>query len=273
MSPLMPVNFTKIIFTVTIWILQPCCILIGIVIIGPEDQQELWILGILGVSLVFQSGDVVDLWFQGKSQNKKGVYARLSAYLFANALKILLIILKAKLVAFVIVVVLENVLVALAMYISYRNYPSKGKWLKSWALARQLFSESWPYLISGISIMTYMRIDQVMIKEMLGKYELGLFSAVTPFAAVWNVIPVIICAVLFPYMSRKKMESAEEFRRYLVYLFRLFWVISIALVILTNLFSHFLVRKLYGDAYLESASILNIYIFTIIPIFLGVAQK
>jgi PST family polysaccharide transporter len=252
-----------------VWI----CILIGIVIIGPEDQQELWILGILGVSLVFQSGDVVDLWFQGKSQNKKGVYARLSAYLFANALKILLIILKAKLVAFVIVVVLENVLVALAMYISYRNYPSKGKWLKSWALARQLFSESWPYLISGISIMTYMRIDQVMIKEMLGKYELGLFSAVTPFAAVWNVIPVIICAVLFPYMSRKKMESAEEFRRYLVYLFRLFWVISIALVILTNLVSHFLVRKLYGDAYLESASILNIYIFTIIPIFLGVAQN
>jgi PST family polysaccharide transporter len=252
-----------------VWI----CILIGIVIIGPEDQQELWILGILGVSLVFQSGDVVDLWFQGKSQNKKGVYARLSAYLFANAIKILLIILKAKLIAFVTVVVLENVLVALAMYISYRNYPSKSKWQNSWALARQLFSESWPYLISGISIMTYMRIDQVMIKEILGKYELGLFSAITPFAAVWNVIPVIICAVLFPYMSRKKMESAEEFRRYLVYLFRLFWIISIALVIFTNLFSHFFVRKLYGDAYFESAYILNIYIFTIIPIFLGVAQN
>ena len=249
------------------------CILIGIVITDPKNQQGHWILGILGASLIFQSGDVVDLWFQGNSQNKRGVYAKLSAYLFANVIKVLLIILGAKLMAFVIVVVLENILVALAMYISYRFYPCKDKWLKSWALARQLIAESWPYLISGVSIMTYMRIDQVMIKEILGKYELGLFSAIMPFAAVWNVIPVIICAVLMPYMSRKKVESTEEFNRYLVYLFRLFWIISIPLVLLTNLGSHFLIRKMYGDAYLEAVPILNIYILTIIPIFLGVAQN
>ena len=248
-------------------------ILIGFAITDSGNKQGLWILGIVGASLIFQSGDVVDLWFQGKSQNKRGVYAKLSAYLIANVIKIILIILGAKLIAFAIVVALEAAFVAVAMSVSYRFYPSKDKWLISWIVARQLIAESWPYLISGISIMVYMRIDQVMIKEMLGEYELGLFSAVLPFATIWNVVPVIICTVLLPYMTRKKVESTEEFNRYLVFLFRSFWGISIVLVLFTNLLSHFFIANFYGDAYKEAIPVLNIYILTIIPVFLGVAQN
>jgi PST family polysaccharide transporter len=249
------------------------CILICFAIADSGNKQGLWILGIVGASLIFQSGDVVDLWFQGKSQNKRGVYAKLSAYLIANVIKIILIILSAKLIAFAIVVALEAAFVALAMSLSYRFYPSNDKWLKSWVVARQLIAESWPYLISGISIMIYMRIDQVMIKEMLGEYELGLFSAILPFATIWNVVPVIICSVLLPYMTRKKVESTEEFNRYLAYLFRSFWGISIVVVLFTNLLSNFFIANFYGDAYKEAIPVLNIYILTIIPVFLGVAQN
>jgi len=249
------------------------CILVGFSIADSENSEGLWILGIVGASLMFHAGDVVDLWFQGKSQNKRGVYAKLSAHLIVNVIKIALIILGAELIAFAIAIFLEAALVALAMYISYRFYPCKDKWINSWKLAGQLIRESWPYLISGISIMIYMRIDQVMIKEILGEYELGLFSAVLPLATIWNVVPVIICGLLLPYMTRKKIESTEEFSRYLVYLFRSFWVTSIALVLLTNLLSHFFIKTIYGDSYLEAVPVLNIYILTIIPVFLGVAQN
>ena len=251
------------------WIL----IFIGFAITDTGDKQGLWILGIVGASLIFQSSDVVDLWFQGTSQNKRGVYAKLSVYLLGNVIKVALIFLSAELMAFAIVVAVEAAFVSLAMYMSYRFYPCKDGWLKSWTLAKQLITESWPYLISGVSIMIYMRVDQIMIKEMLGEYELGLFSAVLPFATVWNVVPVIICAVLLPYLSRKKVESREDFDRYLVYLFRSFWVISIGLVLLTNLCSSFVIGHIYGDAYQDAIPVLNIYILTIIPVFLGVAQN
>jgi len=248
-------------------------IFISFAITGTGDKQGLWILGIVGASLIFQSSDVVDLWFQGTSQNKRGVYAKLSAYLLVNLIKVVLIFLGAELMAFAIVVTVEAAFVSLAMYISYRFYPCKDGWNKSWVLAKQLIIESWPYLISVASIMIYMRIDQIMIKEMLGEYELGLFSAVLPFSTVWNVVPVIICAVLLPYLSRKRVESIKDFDRYLVYLFRSFWVISIGLVLLTNLGSSFVIGHIYGIAYQEAIPVLNIYILTVIPVFLGVAQN
>ncbi|MDH6504731.1 flippase [Polynucleobacter sphagniphilus] len=248
-------------------------ILIYFAISDPENKQGIWIFGIVGASLIFQSSDVVDLWFQGKSQNKRGVYAKLSAFLIANVIKVVLIVLSAKLISFAIVVALEAAVVALSMCISYSFYPSRKKWLKSWKLAKQLIKESWPYLISGVSIMIYMRIDQVMIKEMLGENELGLFSAALPFATIWNVVPVVICAVLLPYMSKKRLESSKEFNRYLVYIFRFFWASSIALIIFTNLASHFLIANFYGDSYKEAIPVLDIYILTITPIFLGVAQN
>lgn len=251
------------------WVL----ILIGFELTASGDRQDIWILGIVGASLIFQSGDVVDLWFQGKSQNKRGVYAKLSAYLVANVIKVALIVLSAELMAFAIVVALEAAIVALAMYISYSFYPCRSRWLKSWKLAKQLMMESWPYLISGVSIMIYMKIDQVMIKEILGEYELGVFSAALPFANIWNVLPVIICAVLLPYMSRIKVESSEKFNRTLVYIFRSFWVISISLIFLTTLLSHFLVTTIYGESYKDAIPVLNIYILTITPVFLGVAQN
>ena len=248
-------------------------ILIYFAISDPENKQGIWILGIVGASLIFQSSDVVDLWFQGKSQNKRGVYAKLSAFLIANIIKVVLIVLSAELMSFAIVVALEAAVVALSMCISYSFYPSGKKWLKSWKLAKQLIKESWPYLISGVSIMIYMRIDQVMIKEMLGESELGLFSAAMPFATIWNVIPVIICTVLLPYMSRQKIDAPKYFDKYLSYIFRSFWVIALALILLTNLLSHFFIMNTYGSSYQEAIPILNIYVLTLIPVYLGVAQN
>lgn len=251
------------------WIL----IVLGFVLVDAGNKEGIWILGIVGASLIFQAGDVVDLWFQGRSQNKRGVYAKLSAYLIANAIKVYLIVIGAELLAFAVVVAAESLLVALAMFISYYYFPCRAFWSRSWSLGMELLVESWPYLIGALSIMIYMRIDQIMIKEMLGEYELGLFSATLPFISLWNVVPVVICAVLMPYMTRKKLESSADFRRYLVYLFRSFWAISIALVLVTNLFSDFLITTFYGDAYKGAIPILNIYILTIIPVFLGVAQN
>lgn len=248
-------------------------ILIGFAIADPENKQGIWILGIVGASLIFQIGDVVDLWFQGKSQNKRGVYAKLSAFLVANLIKVALVLLGADLMSFAIAVALEAALVALCMSVSYSFYPCKNRWHKNWALAKQLFMESWPYLISGVSIMIYMRIDQVMIKEMLGEYELGLFTAALPFVNIWNVVPVILCTVLLPYMSRQRVESPTLFYQYLSYLFRSFWLIALGLVLLTNVFSDFLMINTYGHSYQEAIPILNIYVLTLIPVFLGVAQN
>ena len=121
--------------------------------------------------------------------------------------------------------------------------------------------------------MIYMRVDQLMIKEILGNYELGLFSIILPISNIWNMIPVVICSILAPYFARIYIESEEKFDKYLSYLFRVFWGISIIVIVFTIFFSEFIVNNIYGVLYKPSIQILEIYIFTNIPVFLGVGQN
>lgn len=247
-------------------------VMVGYAVLNGVNNQEIYILGLVGAALIFQSADVIDLWFQGKSQNKRGVIAKLFSYLVSSSIKVVLILNEASLIAFASVIALESALVAVTLFISYAYFPCGKKWIMSTTLGRKLIVECWPYIISGISIMIYMRIDQIMIKEMLGEFELGLFSVILPLSNIWNMLPVIICTIIAPYMARIQLESSEVFDQYLSYLFRSFWAICAILIILTITFSKIIVYEVYGELYKSAIPILNIYIFTNIPVFLGVGQ-
>lgn len=235
-------------------------------------DQGIWIIALVGAGMIFQVADTVDLWFQGNSQSKRTVLAKTSAYLISNAIRVALILFEAPLMAFAIVIALEGALTAIALHFSYKRFPCNEIWQKHYPEAKKLLQESWPYLISGFSIMLYMRIDQIMIKEMLGERELGIFAAITPISNLWNMIPAAICVSLAPLMARKKLAGSQDLNEALVKMFRFFWVFSIAVVICIISISKFIIELMYGQAYIESIPILNIYVLTCIPVAMGLGQ-
>lgn len=236
------------------------------------DGQGIWIVTLVGAGMVFQVADTVDLWFQANSQSKRTVLAKASAYLISNTLRIALILAEAPLIAFAIIVAIEGALTALALHASYKQFPLKAAWQKHIPEAKKLLRESWPYMISGFSIMLFMRIDQLMIKSILGEHDLGIFSAIVPISSLWNMIPVAICASLAPMFAKKRLEGLQIFNESLVKVFRLFWVICFGVVGLTWLFSAPIIHLMYGSAYKQAVPVLNIYVFTCIPVFMGVGQ-
>ena len=236
------------------------------------EGQGIWIAALVGAGMIFQAADTVDLWFQGNSQSKRTVLAKVSAYLISNVIRVGLILLEAPLIAFAVVIALEAALTAFALYLSYKRFPCNGVWHKHYPEAKKLLQESWPYLISGLSIMLYMRIDQIMIKSMLGERELGIFAAIIPISNLWNMIPVAICASIAPMFARKKVEGVEIFNTSLVKMFRLFWALCFLVIAACWLLSSFVVQLMYGQAYIEVIPVLNIYVLTCIPVFMGVGQ-
>ncbi|WP_161491164.1 flippase [Polynucleobacter campilacus] len=235
-------------------------------------DQGIWIIALVGAGMIFQVADTVDLWFQGNSQSKRTVLAKVSAYLISNAIRVALILFEAPLMAFAIVIALEGALTAIALHFSYKRFPCNGMWQKHYPEAKKLLQESWPYLISGLSIMLYMRIDQIMIKSMLGERELGIFAAIIPISSLWNMIPVAICASIAPMFARKRSEGIVIFNAAMVNMFRLFWVLCLLVIAVTWLLSGLVVQLMYGQAYIEAIPVLNIYVLTCIPVFMGVGQ-
>jgi PST family polysaccharide transporter len=235
-------------------------------------KQEVWIVALAGSSLIFQVADTVDLWFQSQSQNWRTVLAKLLAYFVSSMLRIFLVIYEAPLLAFAGVVALDGLFASLALAYAYKKFPCNEPWyfIKNQAIA--LIKESWPYMLSGLSIMVYMRIDQILVLKILGQRESGIYAAVLAFATVWQFIPMTLMSSLAPFVAKAKQESNNDYSLALVRIFKAFAILGWLVCLPIAFFSESIVLLLYGSAYIEGGSVLRIYVFTNLFINLGVAQ-
>lgn len=237
------------------------------------QDDSVWITALAGGSLVFQASDTIDLWFQSQSESRRTVVVKLIAYLLSNGIKVALILNNATLLAFAAVMMLDALAAAIGLAFAYRNFSCGHTWQHSASQAKKLFKESWLFLLSSISIMIYMRIDQIMIKEMLGEKELGIYAAVLPIATLWQFVPMALVTSLAPYVSRKKHESNHAYMDTIANIFRGFallgWLTCIPIAILSKP----IINMLFGQAFIGGSTVLSIYIFTNIFINMGVAQS
>lgn len=236
------------------------------------DDRSVILTALAGGSLIFQAADTVDLWFQSQSQSRRTVLAKSLAYIASNGIKILLIVNGAPLTAFAAVMAFDGLAAAAGLALAYHLAPCEGRWGHTANTAKLLLKESWPLILSGLSIMVYMRIDQIMIKEMLGAKQLGIYTAVLPIATVWQFIPIILNSSLAPFVARKKEESEDAYWRTLGNIFKAYSMIAWLVCIFTVVFANTVIDMLYGIQYEQGAKILSIYVFTNIFISLGVAQ-
>ncbi len=241
-------------------------------LLHPEDGKLCLLVIVVGAMLVFQASDTVDLWFESQSQSKRTVLAKLVSYLFSNGIRVFLLFSKAPLIAFAGVICLEAAALAIALIVAYRRFPTDDRWRADMAHAKRLLHLCWPFMASGVMVTAYMRIDQIMLKEMLGERELGIYAVALTLSQVWNFIPATLVASLAPFVARKKSRGEAEYQDALVIIFRFFAIVAFIGAGLTALASPWIVGLLYGAEYRSSAVVLSVLVFVIVFVFQGIAQ-
>lgn len=243
-----------------------------VAVLNPDAPRTILMAAIVGGVLAFQAADTVDLWFQSQSQSRRTVVAKLAAYVLSSGVKVALIISNAPLEAFAAVTAFDAFACAVSLIFAYRQLPTTRTWQVSARRARRLLAESWPFMLSGVSIMVYIRIDQIMVKEMLGDHALGIYAAALPLSQFWQVIPLTLATSLAPFIAKRKLADEGAYRRALVLTFRACFYLGVATAALTWLVSDLLIRRLFGPAYGDAAAVLNIHAVSNIFCFLGVAH-
>lgn len=224
--------------------------------------------------IIFQSFEVVDFYFQSLVLSKFVSLSKITQLLFSSLIKIYLVMIGADLYWFVIVSLVDQITLAISLYIAY-SCQKIGNFFGyfDFALAKKMLKDSWPLIISGLVVTVYMRIDQVMIKEMLGDREVGLYSAAVRLSEVLYFIPVLICQSILPALVNARRISEEVYYSRLQKLYLIMARSSIAIAILMTFLSGWLVTKIYGDAYSEAVSVLTVHIWASVFVFLGVASS
>lgn len=243
------------------------------VAINPGDHETVLMTAIVGGVMVFQAVDTIDLWFQSQTQSRRTVVAKLTAYAATSGLKIALILAKAPIVWFAGAVLFDFASAALALAVAYRGFPTAQRWTFDAAMARGLLAQSWPFLLSGLAITIYMRIDLIMLKAFSGVHEVGIYAAALPISQLWQMIPMTLAISFGPHIARQKLVGSEAYETALITVFRLFGGLSLAVAIVTVIAAPLLLPLVYGPQFVASVKVLQIHVFTNFFIALGVAQS
>lgn len=228
---------------------------------------------IIGSGLLFQSFEVVDFYFQSKVLSKYVSLCRVMQLVFSSILKLGFIYTQADLFWFVLIGFIDQATLAIALFCAWRFKRLGSFWGGfDFKMAKMMLSNSWPLILSGIAVTLYMRIDQIMIKEMLGEREVGLYSAAVRLSEVWYFVPSIIVASVFPAIVNAKKTSNVLYFQRLQRLFTLMAWAAISVAIPMTFLADSLVVLLYGQTYQAAGGVLAIHIWASVFVFLGVAS-
>ena len=247
---------------------------IAISYVRPTDTFSITAVTIVALALMFKACDVVKYWFESKIQSKYTVWVENGSSLAFALVKIGMILYQAPLIAFIWIFSLEAIFVALGLLGFYTL--AKGgirKWQYNTNRATKLFSDSWPLILSGITVMIYMRLDQIMLGQMIGNEAVGIFSAATRVSEIWYFVPSAIVSSVIPSIIEAHKTNIKLYYSRLKKLLEIVFLLAVALAIIVTLASNRLMHLLYGPGYAESATVLVIHIWAGVFVFLGVASS
>lgn len=243
-------------------------LLFGVLNFTGDDAYTQLLVFIVASSTVFQSFNVIDFYFQSKVQSKFVVYANLFMLFLNTPFKILLLIYDASLEAFAVAYAAEFVFTAIGLVFFYHQQKkSIRKWRFQMNVARDLLKDSWPLILSSISISIGMRIDQVMLKNLIDESSVGYYAVGVKLAEVFTFIPMILCQSIYPKIIEMDFEKEKQ---KLINIIRYMFIGLLFFAFMVNLFSSFTLSITYGEEFYRSEIVLDILIYSIPVTFLNI---
>jgi O-antigen/teichoic acid export membrane protein len=140
-------------------------------------------------------------------------------------------------------------------------------------LAKRLFAESWPLILSGIAITIYGRIDVVMLRYFVGEGEVGQYSAAVRLSEISYLLPVLLASTFFPALVEAQEKSIDMFRRRAQRFLDLNALFAFLGASVLSGGATWWISIAYGEAYAPARPILALHAWSAVFVYLGVARS
>ncbi len=249
-----------------------CTFIIAMALIWSTEHDFTVRMSVLIVclGLIFHSFHVIDYWFQSKILSKFVVRARVGALFITALTKVIFIILELPVIYFAVAVLLETFLFSIAlMIVYYKNRESTRSWTFNWKTGKATLRESWTLILAAVPAAIYLRIDQVMLGQMVGRDEVGIYAVAVMIVESFYFIPVIIVSSILPALVRFQLHEPEKFNKSAIDYIKATTWISAIIISVCILFSSEIFLLLYGEEYNESVPVFTVHILSLLSVFIG----
>jgi O-antigen/teichoic acid export membrane protein len=164
-----------------------------------------------------------------------------------------------------LVVGIEFLLTGAIQYYWYRRYaPDEPglqlRWLQ-WSAAKALLTRSSWIWMSAIVSVIYLKIDTIMIEQMIGIAATGQYTAVARLSELWYVIPATLAARYYPDLLKAYHQSWEGYLWILKKRSIQFFTLAVVIAIAMTLTAKWIMLLAYGEKFVESATVLQIHVW------------
>lgn len=214
-------------------------------------------------SQVFLNSNVFVYFNEALLANRKTVINRNIALTLCTILRIWAIDTEQEIIIFAIINALEYGLFLALSFVTARKSVDVSQFRIHKKLSSILMREGAPLMMSAVVVMLYLRVDQMIIANLMNNTSVGIYSAASRITEMFYALPVLISNSFFPKIVEYQAKiSKQKHILAVLYATTLLSTIFIALVI--TLFSKTIILSLYGESYLESSKVLAVYAWSLV---------
>ncbi len=229
--------------------------------VAGDHPSQVLLAVIVSVGFLPGALEVIELWFQKNIQAKHTVIVRIAASIVAGGLRLVLVWQGAAVSAFAVMQVVETALAAAALIWVYQaRGESFREWRCDWGIAKRLLHDTWPLMLAGLLVAAYFRVEQILVKQVLGDYSAGIYYASVRVVEMWGFVPVILLTTIYPLLVEKHRESGESGRRHQMQtVFDIMTSLGVMTAVVVSLAATTLIPIIFGKEYGPAANILMVH--------------
>ena len=243
---------------------------VGIVLLFSGTAESRLLIWIILSGYFFQSFQVLDYFFQARVQGKYVAISQMAALLATAAGRVLLALNQAPLWSFAL---METTYVLLASLCCWGFYRKGGACLRQWRfdrqVARELLRNCLPLMLAGAASLIYLRLDQVMIKTMVGDSANGQYAVAVRLVELLFVLPIVVGDSFFPSLVGTRTVSETRYLQRSSWLMKGMFYLALCGIIPVAFCGRWLVELLYGSAYHEAAMLFMILSLKMLLVYPG----
>ena len=246
-----------------------------IAIVGVLDKGEsitIVVTALCSISLVFQTLDTINYWFQSRYQSKITSIATLMGYVIVSAYKIVLLIMGKDVRWFAFASALDYICIGIFLFVTYKKYGGP-KLSFSFTKAKNLLKSSYHYILSGMMVAIYGQTDKLMLKQMLNETEVGYYTVAATICGMWVFVLRAIIDSMYPTILQLYGKNQEAYEHKNRQLYAIVFYVSGFVSIIFLLLGKFIINVLYGENFAGAEVPLKVVTWYTAFSYLGVARN
>ena len=136
----------------------------------------------------------------------------------------------------------------------------------------ELVRLGFPIALAGIFVLGYGRIDQILVFELAGSRDAGLYAAVYRIFDQSQFAPISISTTMFPLLAAAFAADSRRFRALLQSSLELLLAVSVGALALALAYSGPIIELVYGSDFAKASPALPVLIGAFVLVSLGYLQ-